>query len=388
MSDLSQSRPKLVSRNDFPVLFEILKGLGFELIGPTLRDRAIVYERLESVEDLPIGWTDEQEAGLYRVKRRADQALFGFNLGPDSWKKFLHAPVVSLWKARKTEQGLEFCSDKHEAPRRAFIGMRSCELHAIAVQDRVLNAGSFVDPHYVARRQAIFTVAVQCGQAARSCFCTSMGTGPEVRSGYDLVVTELLDSGNHRFLIESGSQEGADVLSGMPGCAPSLQDFEACGLALSETRKQITRKLEPEGIRELLYRNAESSHWERIAERCLACTNCTMVCPTCFCTAVEDVTQLEGNMAERTRRWDSCFNGNFSYLHGGNVRQSTASRYRQWMTHKLASWHDQFDTSGCVGCGRCISWCPVGIDITEEVAAIRASEFPGDSNGSNSPDEV
>jgi Fe-S-cluster-containing hydrogenase component 2 len=132
--------------------------------------------------------------------------------------------------------------------------------------------------------------------------------------------------------------------------------------------------MDTSGIKELLYRNPEHPRWDDVAERCLACTNCTLVCPTCFCGSVEDVTDLVGETAERWRRWDSCFTLDHSFLHGGSVRSSTRARYRQWLTHKLASWIDQFGTSGCIGCGRCITWCPVGIDITEEVAAIRATD--------------
>jgi Fe-S-cluster-containing hydrogenase component 2 len=117
--------------------------------------------------------------------------------------------------------------------------------------------------------------------------------------------------------------------------------------------------------------NLEHPRWDDVAERCLSCTNCTLVCPTCFCFAVEDVNSLDGERAERTQRWDSCFTLGHSMLHGaGSVRGDTRSRYRQWLTHKLSTWWDQFDESGCVGCGRCISWCPAGIDLTEEVAAI------------------
>ena len=107
-------------------------------------------------------------------------------------------------------------------------------------------------------------------------------------------------------------------------------------------------------------------------QRCLTCGNCTMVCPTCFCTTTEDVTDLTGDHAERWRHWDSCFDLDFSYLHGGPCAPRARSRYRQWLTHKLGTWHDQFGSSGCVGCGRCIVWCPVGIDITEEAHALRA----------------
>ena len=129
-----------------------------------------------------------------------------------------------------------------------------------------------------------------------------------------------------------------------------------------------------DGIRDLLYDNLEHPRWSDTAGRCLSCGNCTMVCPTCFCSTVEDVTDVSGTQAERVRHWDSCFTSEHSYIHGGATRVTTKARYRQWLTHKLASWIDQFGTSGCVGCGRCITWCPVGIDITEEVRVIRDGE--------------
>jgi ferredoxin len=131
------------------------------------------------------------------------------------------------------------------------------------------------------------------------------------------------------------------------------------------------RAMETDGLPALLARNPEHPRWAQVAERCLTCGNCTLSCPTCFCHTVEDVADLAGTTAERVRRWDSCFTSEFSYIHGGSVRPSARSRYRQWLTHKLSAWHDQFGTSGCVGCGRCITWCPAKIDITEEVHAIR-----------------
>jgi ferredoxin len=134
------------------------------------------------------------------------------------------------------------------------------------------------------------------------------------------------------------------------------------------------RHLETAGIRELLLDNLEHPRWQTVAERCLSCANCTMVCPTCFCSSVEEVSDLTGDHVVRERSWASCFTAEHSYMNTGAVRKSTASQYRQWLTHKLATWHDQFETSGCVGCGRCITWCPVGIDLTEEVAAIRADQ--------------
>jgi sulfhydrogenase subunit beta (sulfur reductase) len=143
---------------------------------------------------------------------------------------------------------------------------------------------------------------------------------------------------------------------------------------VSKASSAMGRKVDITNIKELLIRNSENHRWQQTAQRCLTCANCTMVCPTCFCTTIEDVTDLTGKEANRTRKWDSCFTMDFSYIHGGSIRPSVYSRYRQWLTHKFAAWHDQFGTSGCVGCGRCITWCPVGIDVTEEITAIRMSD--------------
>jgi ferredoxin len=132
--------------------------------------------------------------------------------------------------------------------------------------------------------------------------------------------------------------------------------------------------LETKDLKDKLLNQLENPHWEDIASRCLGCTNCTLVCPTCFCHSVEEVADLTQDRIVRERQWDSCFNLAFSHSGGGSVRNDIRSRYRQWMTHKLAYWIDQFGSSGCVGCGRCITWCPVGIDLTAEVATLIGAE--------------
>ncbi len=173
-------------------------------------------------------------------------------------------------------------------------------------------------------------------------------------------------------MVRVGSERGAEVLAELQISRPATDEIQT-SRRLRWTRcspPADSRGIDTNGIKDLLYQNFEHPRWDNVAQRCLTCANCTMVCPTCFCTTVEDVSDVTGDHAERWRRWDSCFTQSFSYIHGGSVRTSAKARYRQWMTHKLASWIDQFGTSGCVGCGRCITWCPVGIDITEEVRAI------------------
>jgi ferredoxin len=243
----------------------------------------------------------------------------------------------------------------------------------MGIHDTVFASDFHQDSDYLSRRRNALVIAANCTQAGGTCFCDSMQTGPQATMGYDLSLTELLDNGSHRFLMESGSDSGAKLLREFHKYPATDADHQVATSAIQQARGQMGRSMDTTGIKELLLDNLEHPRWDEVASRCLSCANCTMVCPTCFCTTVEDVTDVRDDHAERWRRWDSCFTLDFSYIHGGTVRHSVKSRYRQWMTHKLAYWYDQFDSSGCVGCGRCISWCPVGIDITEELAAIRAN---------------
>jgi ferredoxin len=361
--------PSVIGLDGLAALIRALESDNFRIVGPTLRDDAIVYDEIAGVADLPAGWTDEQDGGRYRLKRRDDNALFGYAVGPHAWKRFLHPPSLRLWRAEPDADGLKLTVETEPERPLAFIGVRSCELHAIAIQDKVFLQGPYVDPHYQARRKDVFLVAVNCGTAGGTCFCASMNTGPRAASGFDLALTEF-PGDPHEFLVEPGTAVAAMVVAMLPQRAATQADTERAYGVTERTTAAMGRHMPADGVHDLLLGNLEHKRWDDVAARCLSCGNCTQVCPTCFCTAVSDVNDLSG-ATERTRRWDSCFSENFSYIHGGSVRPSPRSRYRQWMTHKLASWQDQFGTSGCVGCGRCITWCPVGIDITEEVRAIR-----------------
>ncbi len=361
-----------IASNKLAQLFILLKKQGYAVIAPALRDAAIIYDEVETPSDLPVGWTDAQSPGSYRLKKREDDAYFGYAVGPHSWKKVVLPPRMKLWAARREEKGFTI-SDTTEAPRKlALIGVRACELYAMAIQDTVFIKGDYVDPFYKAQREKLFIVAVNCAQAAETCFCVSMKTGPKAETAYDLALTEVIENKRHYFVAEAGSRRGAAVLAALSTAIARPAEKTAARQVIRKTAASIKRTLDTDGLKTLLYENLAHPRWNDVAERCLTCGNCTMVCPTCFCTTVEEITDLTGDHSEHWRRWDSCFTMDFSFIHGeGSVRSSNKSRYRQWMTHKLASWHDQFGSSGCVGCGRCITWCPPGIDITEEVKAIR-----------------
>ncbi|NEV64181.1 4Fe-4S dicluster domain-containing protein [Thiorhodococcus minor] len=368
----------LISTEALQGLLDALIAKGYQPVGPRLERGAIVYETLSAASDLPRGYLDEQGGGHYRLSKADPSSpetagIFRYAVGPQSWKGFLFPSRQSLWRARRTETGFAFEPETDDAPAYAFLGARPCELAAMRIQDRVFQEGPYVDRGYAERRARAFVVAVNCTRAGGTCFCASMGTGPRAEDGFDLCLTELLDADDHAFLVEIGSASGRALMELVRHRTATPEEIERGRRAITDAAEQMGRRMPPDAAA-ILASNPEHPRWDQVAQRCLSCANCTLVCPTCFCSRVEDTTSLDGVEAARHRQWDSCFTLDFSYIHGGPVRRETAARYRHWITHKLSTWHAQFGTSGCTGCGRCITWCPVGIDITEEVAAIQATE--------------
>ncbi|MFF3127613.1 4Fe-4S dicluster domain-containing protein [Streptomyces sp. NPDC057908] len=361
----------VIDKDGLDALITVLAGRGRTVVGPTVRDGAIVLSEISGGAELPYGWGVELEAGVYRLRAREDGAVFAHSAGPQSWKTFLHPPRERQWTADRGADGeLVVTEDRTSPPSYAFLGVRPCDLRAIAIQDRVLTGGMYSDPAYRGRRERAFLVAAECTEPGATCFCVSMGTGPAVGPGYDLALTEVLDSDGHRFLVRVGSEEGESVMAELPRRPADAATRTAASERVADAADRMGRSMPLVDLQVLMRETLTAERWDDVAARCLTCGNCTMVCPTCFCTTTEDVTDLTGDHAERWRRWESCFDLDFSHLQAGPVRDSSRSRYRQWATHKLGTWYDQFDSSGCVGCGRCIVWCPVGIDITEEAHAL------------------
>ena len=262
------SDARWLAKADFALLFGALTDRGYEIIGPTVAQGAIVYDRVTSVDDLPRGWTEVQGPGSYRLTRRDDEALFGFVVGPHSWKQFLFPPSATVATAERTSDGWQMQTPTEPPPKYAFLGVRACEIAAIAVQDRVFLEGPYVDPIYAARRRQALIVAVNCTQAAPTCFCTSMKTGPRCQSGFDLALTELADG----FTIESGSDAGQEMLDSLTRQLVSRRQAEEAAAARQKAVDDITRRLDTEGIRDLLLSNLEHPRWNETAERCLSCT--------------------------------------------------------------------------------------------------------------------
>jgi sulfhydrogenase subunit beta (sulfur reductase) len=348
-----------------------LMSLGYQCMGPAVENGGILIRELAAPDALPRGLQAEQAAGHYRLTQDPENRYFAWANGPQAIKPHAFAPQESLWRAeRDTTGALRFAAVLPEATRQAIIGVRACDLAALALQDAHFLCEGRRDAHYAQRREQLFLVAVQCAVPASTCFCASTGDGPTPTAGFDIALAELADG----FLAVSGSDRGAAVLAAIHLSPGTPLQVEAARQQGQDAAARQTRSLPRRNLRDDLMGQLEHPRWDEVATRCLACGNCTAVCPTCFCHAEQDAPSLDGNASEHVRIWDSCFGESHGHLHGFSVRPDIRSRYRQWLTHKLAAWHEQFGRSGCVGCGRCIAWCPVGIDLTEEVAALTASE--------------
>ena len=356
-----------IEKPAFNLLLSRLKEEGYLPIGPRVKNESLVYEEIESLDDLPQGYSTEQKPGYFRLTREKHTRYFDIIPGAHSWKQFLFPSRVELFELHKNGKGWENTTPQTETPAYAFIGVRACELAAIQIQDNIFMRSDFTDPIYRARRQRVFILAVNCTHPAGSCFCTSMGTGPRTKEMYDISLTELDDV----FVLTIGSQIARRMMTGIPFEDASGYILTNVEHKLNHAEQQMRRILDTSDLPELFIEHLDHPYWNEIGRRCLSCGNCTQVCPTCFCWDTQDEMSLDGKSTKRTRVWDSCFNPGYSHQAGGNTRPTIYSRYRQWLSHKLGTWKQQYGTLGCIGCGRCITWCPAEIDITEEIAALR-----------------
>ncbi len=362
----SEQALALLPTSSLQRLIDLLQARGYRVVGPTVRDGAVLWDTIRQVSDLPVGWRDEQDPGRYRLENTGSHQIFGVVHGPQSLKPLIFAPREPLLQIERTTNGFSARPTLPLQEKVAIIGARACDLAGLAIQDQIFLKDAYRDPYYDARREGLFLIAVNCTRGLATCFCASMDTGPQARAGFDLALTEL----DEVFVVEAGSVAGEEVLGELSLASASTIQVREAEQQIGACARSQTRQLDRSHLPQALYDAHEHPRWDDVASRCLACGNCTMVCPTCFCHTVEETPDLTHQRAEHTRLWDSCFTQDHGYIHGKNIRPTIKDRYRMWLTHKLASWIDQFGTSGCVGCGRCITWCPVGIDLTEELPAL------------------
>ncbi|MEQ9078940.1 MAG: 4Fe-4S dicluster domain-containing protein [Sandaracinaceae bacterium] len=322
---------------------------------------------LEDASELPRGWTDAQGPGRYRLSREGDATFDGWVVGPDSLKQTLFPSREVLYQAERREDGkLGFAPVAPAPSPKAFLGVRACDLAAARVQRSILEGGPHRDARHARRSEDTLVVAVHCTEPGALCFCASTETGPRVTEGADLALAER----GEELLVEAHTDAGRAILDALDTREASDADEAWLDDAMVASAGKMGRHMRTEGLPAALFGRLDHPRWDEVADRCLACGNCTSVCPTCFCTTTTDDSDLDGSRGERERLWASCFDEDHAYIHGGTFRPTTKDRYRQWLTHKVGGWVSQTGTSGCVGCGRCIAWCPVGIDLTEEIDAL------------------
>ena len=356
---------KKLGWSDLEVIFEKLKSDGYQTIAPVVKDGVISYEVIDQSSQIPQGFVEEVDAGTYKLQKVGGEARFDYKVGPTSLKRHFHPPKRKLFSVAKSPEGYQVLpsDDQRSGAKMAVFGMRSCDLAAMSVFDRVSSV--FPSDGFVSNRQRdTLKIVVGCLQAGQLCFCDSMGTGPLPKNDYDLLILEIKQPNLH-YLVEAKSAVGKTLIDtlGEPN-EFSRNEYET--KAKKTFRTVVKDPKSASAIKQL----PDHPVFNEIEKRCMACANCTMVCPTCYCTTTVEKDDLQSGNAERWLTWDSCFQTDYSYIHGGSIRETTKSKYRQWLTHKFSTWHDQFGSSGCVGCGRCMAWCPVGINVVEEINKI------------------
>ncbi|KPK01633.1 MAG: hypothetical protein AMK71_04840 [Nitrospira bacterium SG8_35_4] len=359
----------VIDKSEFKKLFNALRG-HYSIVGPVARDGVIVLDRVD-YDEIPSGFEDIQQPGHYRLSKEHD-SFFSFRPGPDSLKKFLH-PSLFIQHSFDRSKKTGFINAEHDRGKPyAFIGVRACDITALDRMNRVFEGCDGSECGYFGQRE-IFIAAIACSRPSGNCFCSSMNSGPDIKKGFDILLTELTNV----FMVEIGSEKGKHVCTNLNARPATAQEAEEKKRRTEECSTFMKKTMDIDDMPHFLYRQFESSVWTEVAERCLACGNCTQVCPTCFCNTSFDLVTLSGMKKQnefsgkRMKKWDSCFSRNFARVHGGNFRLSRRARYRHWFNHKFGYWLEQYGVSGCVGCGRCITWCPVGIDVTEEMERLR-----------------
>ena len=367
-------KQRFLPRERFQSLIDELSNEGYRVVGPQVRDHAIVFAPLEHVEQLPVGISDQQAPGAYRLEQGASPRCFDWAVGPQALKPMTFPGREVLWHSEPQADGsLRFEEQPVASRPTAVIGARACDLAGLMVHDHHFIHGDYRDPYYLARRQDLLLIAVHCTHPASTCFCAATDDGPRAHYGFDLALSELDDG----FIVEAHTERGTaimDTLDTLEVTAEQLSDADA---AIAAAAQKQQRHLPETSLPRMLLKAMEHPRWNEVAQRCLACGNCTAVCPTCFCqTNAEDVSP-DGLRTTHYRQWETCFSPHHSYIHGIVIRAERPHRYRQWLTHKFGTWVEQYGRSGCVGCGRCITWCPVGIDVTEELAALNQEPSNG-----------
>ena len=303
---------------------------------------------------------------LTELPRMHETALDGPALMP-SPKEFLLPQMERLF--RYSPEGIE---DTVDTRPRILFGIRPCDVSAIKVLD-LFYLGHTKDAYYEARRSRTVLISLACNQPDPTCFCLGLGTGPFLKSGFDLQLTDLGD----RFLVEAGSETGTSLVASVQHIftQPAQTDLDDLYEARLASQSRFEKRVNLERVRKTIQAGGVSDHfWESVALRCFECGGCVYNCPVCTCFNVID-RPASPDTGKRMRLWDTCMFKGFTRTAGGVVpAEEKRHRTKRWFHHKLVHWPQQFGTFGCVGCGRCAVSCPGKIDMATVALQIKGSD--------------
>ena len=250
---------------------------------------------------------------------------------------------------------------------RVLLGVRPCDARAMVIVDKLF-AWDVDDPYYMEKREKSTVVGLACNEPCANCFCTSVGGGPASTEGLDVLLTGLEES----YLVQPLTEKGEVLCKSVSDVLEQAtdEDIQTAEKVHDEAKKAVVRQIDTGGIPENLPGLWENELWQKVSKSCLGCGICTFLCPTCHCFDMQD--EIEGFDGRRCRTWDSCMFSEYTmHASGHNTRPTRRERTRNRINHKYSYFVDKFDVIACVGCGRCISLCPVNIDILDILSKVR-----------------
>jgi ferredoxin len=209
----------------------------------------------------------------------------------------------------------------------------------------------------------------ECLEANSNCFCGAVGSGPSVEDGFDVAYARLDEK---RVFFKYGSELGRDILFKLglkPASEREVGEYREKIESTRESTSRAFRKVMREVQENLLKKAGDRDLWLKVSDDCVGCGNCNFVCPTCFCLEFE-YSINEENMGVKTALWTGCLLYTYGQVAGGHFRRELYTRYRHFLLHKFVFYPRQTGLLGCVGCGRCITWCPMGIDLRKSVNSV------------------
>lgn len=342
---------------DLERLVTELKLRGLKLLSYKLRGDMPLFWEIDSIQDTPLGYSDVQNPGSYQLIREEEGF---FRHTQYSIKNILHPPVQEVLKI---SEDFTVAQSMAEYSPTALFGVKPCDLASLKVLDRILEG----DDAYKARRNGVELIVVEeCVKPGGTCFCGSMGTGPAASGGYDLAYARL----GSVVVFKVGSDRGLGIVENLKLSPAPDHVVNEYLKVMEEARRESSKAPSIEEVSKALEKAVGLEElWRDLSARCVGCTNCNMVCPTCFCSEFVDYVKLSGE-ANRARQWFGCLSYTYGQIAGMHYRPELFMRYRHFILHKFLFYQKQVGLPGCVGCGRCITWCPMGIDLREVISRV------------------